>query len=530
VLSLTRDPGETESYGQTILRLVESGSLHESSSIGILGIMQARSQIKRRITLIAGFNGRASRLSWIGALLFIAIGCTSLTDKQSDSMSNPPAAAVEPSVETVSVVLEPTVPKNAIEEMLEKRLDEVRFEATPLSDVIDYLRENSGINIFVNWRALESVGIDRTTPITARMKGVTYKKALQVILDFAGGGDPTQRLKYIVDDSVLTISSADDLSKEGLSTQAYDIRDLIVTLPKSVIAPEFNAESFNPTTRHYDEDPDAAVRTALSDELILLITETVEPDSWRDNGGRVGAIRELTGQLIVTQTPENHRQIADLLNQLRRQRDAQIRIESRYLSADRSIFQKAGLKIDLTKIDDQSPIFLDDGQVEAIMKVLRDDNASSLIDVPRVILFNGQRAYVKVTTPHSYTERIDVIKTDAGETRYEPVIKTVDSGVILDIQATASSDRKYATLKLSPKLMTLIGIDKIRFEPSPPDQELFVEIPQMNRKEVSTIVSVPFGQTLLLAGMREDAADNGAETRYTLFLVKPSLIIQRDSE
>jgi len=52
----------------------------------------------------------------------------------------------------------------------------------------------------------------------------------------------------------------------------------------------------------------------------------------------------------------------------------------------------------------------------------------------------------------------------------------------------------------------------------------------MNRKEVSTTVSVPFGQTLLLAGMREDASDTDAETRYTLFFVKPSLIVQQEAD
>ena len=56
-------------------------------------------------------------------------------------------------------------------------------------------------------------------------------------------------------------------------------------------------------------------RQELVDQIIKLITDTVAPDSWRDAGGSVGSIKELSGQLIVTQTPENQRQLTNLLEQ-----------------------------------------------------------------------------------------------------------------------------------------------------------------------------------------------------------------------
>src|SRR5205823_170639 len=47
---------------------------------------------------------------------------------------------------------------------------------------------------------------------------------------------------------------------------------------------------------------------------------TIDPTTWRDNGGQIGQIRFLAGQLIVTQTEVNQRHVATLLIQLQRRR------------------------------------------------------------------------------------------------------------------------------------------------------------------------------------------------------------------
>jgi hypothetical protein len=46
----------------------------------------------------------------------------------------------------------------------------------------------------------------------------------------------------------------------------------------------------------------------------------IAPKSWIDNGGRSGAVRFLAGQLIVTQTEENQRDLACLLFEMERER------------------------------------------------------------------------------------------------------------------------------------------------------------------------------------------------------------------
>ena len=51
--------------------------------------------------------------------------------------------------------------------------------------------------------------------------------------------------------------------------------------------------------------------------LVKIIEDTVDPNSWRDNGGPVGTIKEFDSVLIVYQTPANHRLLQRVLKNLR---------------------------------------------------------------------------------------------------------------------------------------------------------------------------------------------------------------------
>jgi hypothetical protein len=58
------------------------------------------------------------------------------------------------------------------------------------------------------------------------------------------------------------------------------------------------------------------------DLLTKLILDTIDPDTWRDNGGTLGSIREFDGFLAITHTPTTHRHIQRILANLRKLRAA----------------------------------------------------------------------------------------------------------------------------------------------------------------------------------------------------------------
>lgn len=188
----------------------------------------------------------------------------------------------------------------ATQAMLDRALPEVTFDGVGLSDVIDFLRDLTNANIFVNWRALEGAGIDRNAPVNLRLRQVKFSKALQLILDGVGGDEV--RLGYTVDDGVITISTDEDLGQNTL-TRVYDVRDIADAKVADAAAAG-------------DAKTARAKRLAA---LTTLVTGSVAPDSWRGTGGDggTGGIRELDGQLVVTQTPANHDAIVNLLKQTR---------------------------------------------------------------------------------------------------------------------------------------------------------------------------------------------------------------------
>jgi protein involved in polysaccharide export with SLBB domain/beta-lactamase regulating signal transducer with metallopeptidase domain len=103
----------------------------------------------------------------------------------------------------------PTTKESAIDPKtkatLDRELPEVNFEAVALGDAIDFLRDISGANLFVNWKSLEAAGLDKNTPVTLRVRNVSFGKVLDLLLQSAGGSDV--KLAYTVDQGVISISA-----------------------------------------------------------------------------------------------------------------------------------------------------------------------------------------------------------------------------------------------------------------------------------------------------------------------------------
>ncbi|HTL30544.1 MAG TPA: M56 family metallopeptidase, partial [Tepidisphaeraceae bacterium] len=91
--------------------------------------------------------------------------------------------------------------------LLDKQLPEVNFEAIAFGDVIDFLRDITVTNIFVNWRSLEAAGIDKNAPVTIRLQNVAFGKVLDLVLESVGGGD-NAKLAWTADQGVISISVA----------------------------------------------------------------------------------------------------------------------------------------------------------------------------------------------------------------------------------------------------------------------------------------------------------------------------------
>jgi len=193
-------------------------------------------------------------------------------------------------------------------------LPSVDFENMPLSQVIDRLREISGANFDVDWKAISDAGIDKNEPVTLQLHEVRLRTVLSLSLaDAAGGGV----LTFYVDDDVIEITT---LAKADLVmvTAVFYVEDLIndsmpfdPTLNVNIAGSQVQggsgggsgggggSSSILSSGSSSSAGGAAANHQKAVDSLIKLIERNVRPEIWRDNGGRA-SIEYFNGNLIIT--------------------------------------------------------------------------------------------------------------------------------------------------------------------------------------------------------------------------------------
>jgi hypothetical protein len=254
--------------------------------------------------MIAQFNlGRSSsRWGWSLALLLVLIlGCTALTDAvHADNGAAPrdlQTATTRPSLVTARANPAAAVADNqkGLEAALERTIPELRFENVGFSDVVEFLRSASdNPNMVIEWRALEAAGIDRNAPVSLNVRNVTLEEALSHVLRDVGGS--AVRLDFMIDGGAIVISTEESLSR-NCRTAFYDVSDLLMDSKGNAL--------------------DEEARSRKAGELVAIIEDSVEADTWKSHGGAVGSIKEFNSKLIIVTTPKVHRQIEQLLAKLR---------------------------------------------------------------------------------------------------------------------------------------------------------------------------------------------------------------------
>src|SRR5687767_15989479 len=90
-------------------------------------------------------------------------------------------------------------------------LPEMKFTGVTFGDAVDFLRDVAGVNIHVNWKALEAENVTADTPINLRLRSVTMRKVMNLLLSEASGGD---NLTWYVDQGVVEITTRELADKK----------------------------------------------------------------------------------------------------------------------------------------------------------------------------------------------------------------------------------------------------------------------------------------------------------------------------
>ena len=551
----------------------------------------------------------------------------------------------------------------------------VNFNSNQLDQVFSYMNQVSGVEFYHDWKALEGMGIRPEDTVTLVLDNVPAEVAMKRVMEQLGGEN--ERPDYAVEDGVVVISSPDQLRKKTL-TIVYDIRDLLFEVPYFDNAPDFNLGAAlsqgqgggqgggggggsggggggfggggggggggfggggggsgggsgggGGLVGDPGEDPERKSREELIQQITDIIQEQVDPDGWRDAGGDTGRIQELNGNLIITNTGRNHRDIEGLLTQLRAIRALQINYETRVIAVTSDWFEQIGVDLDLyfntndgmfqqaravdpnfnlsdffvqngpTKgqakdsvifgpvgrptdsigntdappfgvpTDDGTDItyvygptgapirngqgwdpigftqdsrgitegiaggavsgigqgillsgaaaattgfsYMDDIQVDLLIKATQADQRNVVLTAPRLTLMNGQRSFITIAKQIAYISNVIPVVGDAS-TSFQPVPGYVQDGFVLDIEGVVSADRRYVTMTVHFDTSTLLGFKESTVSGAVggtgttggrgATSEASIQLPQMQVQAIRTTVSVPDRGTILLGGQR----------------------------
>lgn len=96
------------------------------------------------------------------------------------------------------------------------------FEDTALEEIVDYLREEYQIEIQIDERGLDDLGLDSSEPVTVNLRNISLRSALRLMLK------PLE-LTYVIDDEVLLITSEDE-ALTRLTFKVYPVADLVIPI------------------------------------------------------------------------------------------------------------------------------------------------------------------------------------------------------------------------------------------------------------------------------------------------------------
>ena len=195
---------------------------------------------------------------------------------------------------------------------LDQRIADLDLSSTTLRDAFEKLQAITQANLVVYWNDVAAAGIRSDTPVNLHLHDVTLRQALTMLIVLS---DKAGDLAFGVNDNIIRIASGDRPWHGGdRLTRMYDIHELLD------LGHAYRRGHAPPQTQPSTQGPiftDSITGDDVFDSVIRLIEDQVAPDTWRDNGGSEGVIREFCGRLLITQSPQNHQRISQFLRALR---------------------------------------------------------------------------------------------------------------------------------------------------------------------------------------------------------------------
>ena len=461
---------------------------------------------------------------------------------------------------------------------INRQLDTIKltldFQNQKLEDMVAYIREFTGLNIFIEQNLGDK--FDPSATKTFRVRDIVLRTAMRLMLD-------QFELDYTIDENrIIRITTRDKAGGKPVP-ELHDIRDILVRIqdfagPKVELSTPGGAGAALAGASFTLEEPK---ESAVSEEQIVdLIKDNVAPGTWE---GEYTIEKTPNQQLIVNHSPKVHRELQQFLGRLRSYTGTMVSVTARFMASYDDFLDDLGVDIinrppvggyDITgvgftdideradsapgapgsevgpgfvtresarletydlraqtfhtllRFDPQSRAAIDpmsnrmfnqgglglqyqwigEQALQTVLRAVHKEQKATIIQAPRVTVFNTQRSHIVVQTQRPYISDLEPqISTAAAA--YDPVISVLTEGVVLDVRPIVSNDRKYVTLELRPSLAELQTIRSIDINAGSGQAQgvgqAIIQLPFLVLQRAETTVTIPDRGTLLISGFKD---------------------------
>ena len=422
-----------------------------------------------------------------------------------------------------------------LDDTLLEKLDgttvDAEYVAVDFEDVVDDLRERYELNIHVSWDNLDAVGVRKDKRLEVRLRQVSLATLLDMVLREA---EPRPaELGYTVEGGVVVISRRGALARNTF-IRTYEITDLIESgyalrrfgntpvLSLQLTGREFLGGEARESGSSGGagvggggaifgapgEDPSRLSKMERAQQIIDVVTESIDPNSWHVNGGGVATIRVFNGVLIIRNTIDGHRRVGDFLDLLRHTMPPPLDGEAIVvrLRADRAAEWRRSLAPRFPRLD-----------AKEVRSLVAAPDAGDVLFRATTSGFNGQRMWFSALTQRDVVtsmaaqtaEQVNAFapvtgfSTEGLELVVLPLLCSGEDALLLDVQMAW-----VPTTTVSARSVTLAG------------GETSGTIDQTIRsmRTVSTTAKVGLGEAIVLSVPRQ-LDDAGRPAEYEDWLI-----------
>ncbi len=193
--------------------------------------------------------------------------------------------------------------QDATRSEVEGKLNNVKvtldFQNAPIDQVVDYLREISGMNIFVDTKVR-----DKNLVVSLKVTEISLRSIFGLILK-------PHNCDILFKDGVLQLMTKEDVADKTMKMEIYDCRDILYPISNF---PGIDLD-LNANGPGIIAQPDAGADGGGEIPIEEMVRAHTGGRSWEENQKAVCKMQN--GLLVIKNTPEVHKQVRRLLDLLR---------------------------------------------------------------------------------------------------------------------------------------------------------------------------------------------------------------------